>query len=146
MRTRIAFAAASLLALAVTSASAQTAVVSDAPVPVETQKDNAGGAIAGGATGAVAGAIVGGPVGAVVGGAVGLAAGAAATPAEAEITYVRSNRVDPITIEGDLAVGTQLPETVVLQEIPQSKYRYVYVENRPVFVDPTTRQVVYIEQ
>lgn len=138
MNARIAFAAASLLALAVTSASAQTAVV--------TTKEDPSGALAGAGTGAVAGAIVGGPVGAAVGGAIGLAAGAAATPAETEISYVRSNRIDPVTIEGELVVGTQIPETVTLREIPQSKYRYVYVENRPVFVDPTTRQVVYIEQ
>jgi hypothetical protein len=146
MNSHIAFAAASFLALTAGSASAQTAIVTETETPVITQKNSPGGEIAGATTGAVAGAVVGGPVGAAVGGVVGLAVGAVAEPAETELSYVHTNRVDPIVMDGDVALGTQLPDTVVLQEIPQSKYRYVYVNERPVFVDPDTRQVVYIEK
>jgi uncharacterized protein YraI len=113
--------------------------------PVVTYEDEGGaGEVAGAATGAVAGAIVGGPVGAAIGGAVGLVAGAAVNPPDERIEYVRSNPVDPIYLEGEAVVGSQLPETVELQTIPDYEYRYVYVNGQPVLVDPGNRQVVYV--
>ncbi|RUM96258.1 DUF1236 domain-containing protein [Pseudaminobacter arsenicus] len=117
---------------------------------VEAPKGNGGaeGALVGGATGAVAGAIIGGPVGAAVGGVAGVAAGgtagAAAEPSPEVRTYVTSHRVDPVYLDGEVVVGSGLPETVQLQEIPDYEYRYVYVNGQPVLVDPGTRKVVYI--
>ncbi|WP_206454701.1 DUF1236 domain-containing protein [Aurantimonas marina] len=113
-------------------------------VPVTTYENDAGGGLAGATTGAVAGAIVGGPVGAAIGGAAGLAAGAVIDPPETAVSYVRSNQVDPVYLEGEAVVGASLPETVELREIPDYEYRYVYVNGQPVLVEANTRKVVYV--
>lgn len=108
----------------------------------------AGGAAAGGVTGAVVGALVGGPIGAAVGGAVGAGAGATADaaidPPETVRTYVSSNRLDPVYLEGEVVVGAGVPETVTLSEIPDYEYRYLVINGQPVLVDPETRQIVYV--
>ena len=95
---------------------------------VEAPDDDADeAAVAGGVTGAVAGAIVGGPVGAVVGGAAGVVAGGATgtviDPPDEVRTYVTSNQVEPVYLEGEVVVGASLPETVELREIPDYEYR-----------------------
>ncbi|WP_442874022.1 DUF1236 domain-containing protein [Aurantimonas sp. C2-4-R8] len=113
-------------------------------VPVATYENDAGGGLAGATTGAVAGAIVGGPIGAAIGGAAGLAAGAVIDPPETAVSYVRSNQVDPVYLEGEAVVGASLPETVELREIPDYEYRYVYVNGQPVLVEASTRKVVYV--
>lgn len=106
------------------------------------------GAVVGGATGAVAGAIIGGPIGAAVGGVAGAtiggATGAAAEPPPEVRTYVTSNQVDPVYLEGEVVVGASLPETVELREIPDYEYRYVNVNNQPVLVEPGSRRIVYV--
>jgi hypothetical protein len=108
------------------------------------------GAIAGGATGAVAGAIVGGPVGAAVGGVAGFVGGGAVgtvlNPPDRVRTYVTSNRIRPITYDREVTVGTTLPDTIEMGTIPDYEYRYVYVNDRPVLVEPRTRRVVYVMQ
>lgn len=117
-------------------------------VPAPRVDGGATGAIAGGTTGVVAGAIVGGPIGAAVGGAAGFVAGGAVgqaiDPPEQVRTYVSTNNVDPVYLDGEVVVGAGLPETVVLHEIPQYQYRYVQVNGQTVLVDSNTRQVVYI--
>src|SRR5262245_7395114 len=106
------------------------------------------GAVVGGATGAVTGALVGGPVGAAVGGAVGLAAGgavgAAAEPPQVVRTYVTTHRLNPVYLEGEAVVGAGIPENVEIREIPDYQYRYVYLNNQPVLVDPGTRRIMYV--
>ncbi|NGO49902.1 DUF1236 domain-containing protein [Allomesorhizobium camelthorni] len=106
------------------------------------------GAVVGGTTGAVAGAIIGGPVGAAVGGVAGAtiggATGAAAEPPAEVRTFITSNRVEPVFLEGEVVVGASLPETVELREIPNYEYRYVNVNNQPVLVEPGTRRIVYV--
>lgn len=106
------------------------------------------GALVGGTTGAVGGALIGGPVGAAVGGVAGLAVGGgignAAEPPPYVRTYVTENRLQPVYLEGDLRVGAGIPETVAIREIPDYRYRYTYVNNRPVLVDPGTRRIVYV--
>jgi len=108
----------------------------------------AAGAVAGGVTGAVAGAIIGGPVGAAVGAGAGAVAGGAAgtavDPPERVRTYVTSNQVDPVYLDGEVVVGAGLPETVTLRDIPDYEYRYVYVNGQPVLVEPGTRRIVYV--
>ncbi len=106
------------------------------------------GAVAGGVTGAVAGALIGGPVGAVVGGVAGTVAGGATgtvidPPANVR-TYVTTNQVDPVYLDGEVVVGAGLPDTVQLREIPDYEYRYVYVNGQPVLVDSQTRKIVYV--
>lgn len=100
--------------------------------------------VAGGAAGAVAGAIVGGPVGALIGAAIGVGAGAAVTPEERVTTYVRSNPVEPIYLDGEVVVGAGIPESVTLAEVPESEYYYAYINGVRVLVERDTRRVLYI--
>ena len=125
-------------------------------VPVVTYEapDNdaaAGGVATGAATGAIAGALIGGPIGAAVGGVAGAAAGGvtgaavdAIDPPDEVRTYVTTNQVDPVYLEGEVVVGAGLPETVQLREIPDYEYRYVYVNGQPVLVEPESRRIVYV--
>jgi len=122
-----------------------------ATVPVVTYEQPAGGggAVAGGATGAVAGALIGGPIGAVIGGVAGAAVGGtaeglASPPPEKVVTYVRQNQPQPVYLDGEVVVGASLPETVVLNDVPDYEYRYVYVNGQPVLVEPQTRRIVYV--
>ena len=104
------------------------------------------GALGGAATGAVAGAAVGGPVGAAIGGVAGAVMGDvsedALTPETR--TYIMENRTESVVLDGDLAVGTVVPETATIQTVPNSTVQYVYVNDRPVVVEPETRKVIYI--
>jgi uncharacterized protein YraI len=108
----------------------------------------AGGAVAGATGGAIVGALIGGPVGAAVGGAIGASSGATAgvviDPPEVARTYVTSNPLDPIYLDGEVVIGAGVPETVVLQPVPDYEYQYVYINGQPVLVDPRTRQIVYV--
>lgn len=105
-----------------------------------------GGATGGAASGAIAGAVVGGPIGAAVGGIAGAVIGDvsedALTPETR--TYILENRTESVVLDGDVSVGTALPQNVQVQTIPNSEYQYVYVNERPVVVDPQTRQVIYV--
>ncbi|RWC04722.1 DUF1236 domain-containing protein [Mesorhizobium sp.] len=66
-------------------------------------------------------------------------------PAEVR-TYIETNRVDPIYLEGEVVTGATLPDTVELREIPDYDYRYVYVNGQPALVDPGTRRIMYVER
>lgn len=139
-----------IAALVAAPALAQTTVITETTpsvTEVETDPATTGGGAAGGATtGAIAGAAVGGPVGAAVGAVAGAVVGDvsedAMTPATR--TYVMENKTESVVIDGDLAVGTAVPETVQIQTIPDAQYGYVYVQDRPVLIDPQSRQVVHI--
>ncbi|SMQ70722.1 SH3 domain-containing protein [Devosia lucknowensis] len=108
----------------------------------------AGGAAVGAASGAVIGALVGGPIGAAVGGTIGAAsggtAGAIIDPPETARTYVASNPIDPVYLDGEVVIGAGVPDNVTLQTIPDYNYRYVYINGQAVLVDPGTRQIVYV--
>jgi hypothetical protein len=60
--------------------------------------------------------------------------------------YVTTHRPVSIDLGGEPKVGGTIPTDIRLRDIPGSRYRYVYVEGRPVFVDGETRQIVQIEQ
>lgn len=129
-----------------------------AGVPVATyeatasEAGGAAGVTTGVVGGAVAGALIGGPIGAVAGAAIGGAAGgitgaatgAAIEPSAEVRTYVTTNRVDPVYLEGEVVVGAGVPETVELRTIPDYDYDYVYINGQPVLVDRSTRQIVYV--
>lgn len=100
--------------------------------------------IGGGAVGAIAGGLLGGPLGAIIGASVGMGVGAAAAPDERVTTYVRSNPIDPIYLDGEVVVGAGIPETVTLTEVPESEYYYAYINGVPVLVEREQRRVVYI--
>jgi hypothetical protein len=43
--------------------------------------------------------------------------------------------VDPAHLEGEVVVGSTLPEGVNFVDVPDYEYRYVYVNGVPVLVD-----------
>ena len=64
-------------------------------------------------------------------------------------TYVTEKKLRPITTTERIAVGTSVPANIELQAVPSdwgpslTKYRYVYSNDRVMFVDPDSRRVVY---
>src|SRR5680860_108092 len=106
----------------------------------EIAKNVTGTAVVGG----IVGALVGGPVGAAAGIVAGSATGAVATPPESVTTYVVTNQLEPIYLNGEVIVGSGLPESVEIAQIPDSEYGYVYVNGVRAVVDPADRTVIYI--
>jgi hypothetical protein len=61
--------------------------------------------------------------------------------------YVHRNPIASINLLGlELKVGSPLPDTVELHEVPDVKYRYVVVNDHTVLVDPDTREIVEVIQ
>lgn len=106
----------------------------------EIAKNVTGTAVVGG----IVGALVGGPVGAAAGIVAGSATGAVATPPESVTTYVVTNQLEPVYLNGEVIVGSGLPESVEIAQIPDSEYGYVYVNGVRAVVDPADRTVIYI--
>jgi hypothetical protein len=120
------------------------AYAQDTTKKIEEEQAEGFGAAAGGTTGAIAGAVVGGPVGAIIGGIAGAVLGAETAVPDEAVQYVVANPVEEVTIEGELAAGVVVPETVTLHEIPEApEYRYVYVDDRPIIVSAQSREIVY---
>ena len=111
---------------------------------VVTKRPNTGTGV-GAAGGAAAGAVVGGPVGAVVGGVAGAVAGHTAdTPVEVR-TYVRTQHVDPVPYDGQIVVGSVLPDTVKEWDIPHyDRYRWTYINGQRLLIDRQTNKIVEI--
>ena len=111
-------------------------------VVVENPSDEA--ALVGGVGGAAVGALIGGPL--VIAGAAiaGAAAADAATPDTRVITYVESNPVDTVIMDGEVVVGAGIPEGVVFHEIPDSSYSYMSINGQPVIIEPADRKIVAI--
>jgi uncharacterized protein YraI len=59
-------------------------------------------------------------------------------------SYVTSNAAPSFAYPGQVVVGAAIPETVVLNNVPDYRYQYVYVNDTPVLVDPVTRRIVYV--
>lgn len=140
-------AAATVLAGA---AYAQTTIVTTPSTTVQEvqtdSKTSGGGAAGGAASGAIAGAVVGGPVGAAVGGLAGAVMGdaseAALTPETR--TYITEHRTESVVLDSSPTVGMVIPESAPVQAVPNTQYQYVYINDRPVLVEPGTRKVVHI--
>ncbi|MGC1465424.1 MAG: DUF1236 domain-containing protein, partial [Pseudolabrys sp.] len=104
--------------------------------------------------GARQGAHDAGPIGAVVGGTLGAVAGTVGGILGVEDRprfreYVVRERVPSYHYESDFRVGAVLPETgVTYYDVPAeyhvTGYRYTYVNEHPVLVDPRTRRIVQI--
>ena len=110
---------------------------------------NAQNTVSGAAGGAIVGGVVGGPVGAAVGAAVGGTVGAAedATLPPPVVTYVEREDTPSVEVREveHVRVGTVLPDTVVLHEIPKYKtYRYAVINHERVIVEPRTRKVIKV--
>ncbi|MFC3205249.1 DUF1236 domain-containing protein [Aquamicrobium soli] len=59
--------------------------------------------------------------------------------------YVHKNPVASVSVAGlELSVGAKVPDTVVLHEVPDVKYRYTVIDNQTVLVDPDTHEIVEI--
>jgi hypothetical protein len=95
-----------------------------------------------------------GPVGAVVGGAVGAVAGTVGGILGVEDRprfreYVVHERVPSYRYSDEFVVGATLPESgVTYYDVPAdyhvTGYRYTYVNDHAVLVDPRTRRIVQI--
>ncbi|MBX5103757.1 DUF1236 domain-containing protein [Rhizobium lentis] len=60
-------------------------------------------------------------------------------------TYVMKQETPSVTFEGEVAVGTALPDTVEIHTIPdQPDYGYVVVNKKRVLVNPKTRAVIEV--
>ena len=112
------------------------------------------GTVRGAQEGAEAGGRAAGPLGAVVGGTVGAADGTVGgilgvddRPRFRE--YVVREHVPSYRYEQELRVGAVLPEQgVTYYDVPAeyhvTGYRYAYINEHPVLVEPRTRRVVEI--
>jgi uncharacterized protein YraI len=69
---------------------------------------------------------------------------ATVTPPPAVGSYVTANAAPSFTYPGEIVVGAALPQTVVLNNVPDYRYQYVYVNDTAVLVDPLTRRIVYV--
>ncbi|MER8830037.1 DUF1236 domain-containing protein [Mesorhizobium sp. M0938] len=59
--------------------------------------------------------------------------------------YVKKQPLASVKVPGvELNIGSTLPETVELHEVPETKYSYVVVEDRTVVVDPGTRKIIKV--
>ncbi|MER9047267.1 DUF1236 domain-containing protein [Mesorhizobium sp. M0923] len=59
--------------------------------------------------------------------------------------YVKKQPLASVKIPGvELNIGSTLPDTVELHEVPNVKYRYVVIDNRTVVVDPGTRKIIKV--
>ncbi|TWI39147.1 uncharacterized protein DUF1236 [Mesorhizobium tianshanense] len=59
--------------------------------------------------------------------------------------YVKKKPMASVSLLGvELNIGTALPDTVELYEVPDVQYRYVVVDGRTVLVDPSTRKIVKV--
>lgn len=59
--------------------------------------------------------------------------------------YVQKKPLASVNVLGlELGIGSTLPDTVELHEIPDVQYRYVVVNDHTVVVDPSTRRIVEV--
>jgi hypothetical protein len=60
-------------------------------------------------------------------------------------TYVTQQQIEDTTIDGDIAVGTALPDTVVVKNVPDNdEFGYAFVNKKRVIVEPKTRKVIRV--
>ena len=112
------------------------------------------GTVPGAQEGAAQGERDAGPIGAVVGGTLGAVAGTVGGILGVEDRprfreYVVRERVPSYRYSDEFRVGAVLPESgVTYYDVPAdyhvTGYRYTYVNDRPVLVDPRTRRIVQI--
>lgn len=91
----------------------------------------------------VMGALLSGPS-ATRNGALLAAQAAASDPGTQVVTYVTSNPVAPVYLDGEVVVGAGVPETVTVYQVPESDYSYVNINGQNVLVEKETRSIVYV--
>lgn len=65
-------------------------------------------------------------------------------PPDAVQSYVVSHPLEPVYLNGEVVVGAGLPNSVMLEPVPNYDYDYAYVNREPVLVEPDTRRIVYV--
>jgi hypothetical protein len=61
------------------------------------------------------------------------------------VAFVEANPTASISVDGDIAPGFELDADVALADIPDNRtYKYVYINDRPVLVDASSRTVVWV--
>ncbi|TPN76750.1 DUF1236 domain-containing protein [Mesorhizobium sp. CU2] len=59
--------------------------------------------------------------------------------------YVHKHKIASVNVLGlELGVGSTVPDTVELQEVPDVQYRYAVVNDHTVLIDPGTRRVIQV--
>ncbi len=58
--------------------------------------------------------------------------------------YVVGHPMQPVYLNGEVVVGSGLPDEVTLSPVPGYDYEYAYVNGVPVLVQPQTREVAYV--
>ena len=112
-----------------------------------TQADQNSAAAVGATVGSMIAYVAGGPVGGIiVGGILGTAVAVSAVdPTEETITYVTTNPVETVYLNGEVVVGAGVPAEVVMYDIPtQPEFRYLNVNNQTVLVDAETGAIVRV--
>ena len=62
-------------------------------------------------------------------------------------TYVTEQPMDETTVDADVAVGTTLPDKIVIKKVPDNDdFAYAVVNKQRVIVEPSTRRVIKIIQ
>ncbi|WP_264213074.1 DUF1236 domain-containing protein [Leisingera thetidis] len=122
-------------------------VAKESPVAVETvtyERTGENDAALGAVGGAITGGLIAGPAGVIAGAVAGAAAGEAAVPDEQVVTYVRTHATEPVYVQGEVVTGVIVPQEVQLAEIPESEYRYAYINGVPVLVEAENRTVIHV--
>ncbi|MBY6054824.1 DUF1236 domain-containing protein [Leisingera daeponensis] len=122
-------------------------VAKESPVQINTvtyEKTGENDAELGAVGGAITGGLIAGPAGVVAGAIAGAAAGEVAVPDEEVVTYVRSHATEPVYVQGEVVTGVMIPEEVELTPVPESDYRYVYLNGLPVLVEADSRTVIHV--
>ncbi|MNT57293.1 hypothetical protein D3C72_1946530 [compost metagenome] len=63
---------------------------------------------------------------------------------QAAADFAVANPVTSVEAQGDVVVGYVLPDGTEVTTIPDSRYGYVYFDDRPALVDSSTNTVIWI--
>lgn len=59
--------------------------------------------------------------------------------------YIKREPLASVNLLGvELKLGSSVPDTVELRQVPDVKYRVAVINDQPVLVDPETRQIVEV--
>lgn len=65
-------------------------------------------------------------------------------PAPEVLSYVSTQPIKPVLVDGEVMVGATLPAAVPVYPIPSSPYVYSYINGQRVLVEPAARRIVYV--
>jgi hypothetical protein len=66
-------------------------------------------------------------------------------PPDEVVIYVQRERVPSVRVEGNIAAGYAVPDTVEIRTIPRyQQYGYAIINDRRVLIEPGTRKVIRV--